>query len=309
MYGIVDLHAMTMPYAPAELRANTERMAIDLIACGLDPERTILFIQSLVPEHAELCWILSCVCGYGDLKRMTQFKEKSHQIKDAGSEAFVSVGLFTYPVLQAADILVYRARYVPVGKDQVQHLELSRDIARRFNQQFGDTFPEPQPKLTEIPKVMSLADPTRKMSKSAGAKNYVGLFEDEASVRAKIRSAVTDTGDQQHEGKMSPGVANLFEILGACGKAEAVAALLAEHQAGRLKYSVLKSTVADALVELTGTLRERRRELMGRAGEISAQMRDLSGRAQAIARETLAEVRERVGLPERRSRDRGVSRR
>lgn len=298
-YGIVDLHAMTMPYSPAELRANTDRMALDLIACGLDPERTLLFIQSLVPEHTELAWILSCVCGYGDLKRMTQFKEKSHQIRDAASEAFVSVGLFTYPVLQAADILIYRARYVPVGKDQVQHLELSRDIARRFNQQFGDIFPEPQPKLTAIPKVMSLADPTRKMSKSAGAKNYVGLFEEEASVRAKIRSAVTDTGEEQVHGKMSAGVENLFEILRACGKDEAAAALQDTHDAGRLKYSELKAVTADALVELTGRLRRRRQELETRAPEIAEQMRDLSARARSIARETLAEVRDRVGLPER----------
>src|SRR5882724_1059073 len=183
IYGIVDLHAITMPYDPQELKANTARMAIELLACGIDPQRTILFIQSLVPEHSELCWILGCICPYGELSRMTQFKDKSEVLK--GSQ-FVSAGLFTYPVLQAADILIYRAKYVPVGKDQEQHLELSRDIARRFNGQFKtDLFPEPAPLFTETPKIMSLVDPTKKMSKSAGDRHYIGLFEEEKSIRAK----------------------------------------------------------------------------------------------------------------------------
>jgi tryptophanyl-tRNA synthetase len=300
IFGVVDLHAMTMPYAAIELRSNTERMVLDLISCGLDPARTLLFVQSLVPEHTEMAWILSCLCGFGDLKRMTQFKEKSHRIRDAEEDSYISVGLFTYPVLQAADVLIYKARFVPVGKDQVQHLELSREIARRFNQQFGELFPEPQPLLTHIPKVMALADPTRKMSKSAGPKNYIGLFEDEASVRTKIRAAVTDVGGVTTQGKISPGVANLFEILKACGEEEAAAAFQAQHRAGRLKYSDLKATVADALVELTGRLRRRRHEIQACAPQLIEQVRDLSQRTRAIARETLVEVRERVGLVERR---------
>jgi tryptophanyl-tRNA synthetase len=199
---------MTMPYMPEELRANSRRMVLDLMACGIDPERAPIFIQSLVPPHTELCWILACFCSYGDLQRMTQFKEKARQVRGQQSDSVVSVGLFTYPVLQAADILVYRAQYVPVGRDQVQHLELSRGIARRFNQQFGEIFPEPQPKLTETPKLMSLADPAHKMSKSAGPKHYIGLFESESSVRQKVKAAVTDSGVPVGKRGMSPGVAN-----------------------------------------------------------------------------------------------------
>ncbi len=219
IYSVVDLHAITRPYEPNKLRENTQRMVVDLLACGIDPQKAILFIQSLVPEHTELTWILSCLCPYGDLKRMTQFKDKSALVEGEDTTQFVSAGFFSYPVLQAADILVYRAQYVPVGKDQEQHLELSRELARRFNNQFGvDLFPEPAPLFTPTPKIMSLVDPSKKMSKSSGERHYIALFEDEKSLRNKIKSAVTDSGDRPPEGLMSPGVANLFEILGACGK-------------------------------------------------------------------------------------------
>src|SRR5262249_35614127 len=206
----------------------TERMLVDLLACGIDPERSVVFIQSLVPEHAELSWVLSCLCPLGELRRMTQFKEKADR---AGEQ--VSAGLFTYPVLQSADILSYRAKYVPVGKDQEQHLELARALARRFNEQYDvEFFPEPQPLFTESPRIMSLTDPVRKMSKSAGA-GHVGLFEEEESVRAKVRAAVTDSGPLPPGTDMGSGVANLFAILKACGKREAAAALLKDYQAGR----------------------------------------------------------------------------
>ena len=204
---IVDYHAITVDVDPATLRQASLDMAIDLIACGIDPDKTILFVQSDVPEHTELAWILGCVTSFGDLSRMTQFKDKSSK------EAFVSSGLFTYPVLQAADILLYLADGVPVGEDQVQHLELSRRIARRFNGRFGETFPEPQPVVGEKgARIMSLSDPTAKMSKSAGDAHYVGVMEEEASIRKKVRSAVTDMGLEAGDA-MSPGVANLFEIL------------------------------------------------------------------------------------------------
>jgi len=297
IYGIVDLHAITMPYDPQELKANTARMAIELLACGIDPQRTILFIQSLVPEHSELCWILGCICPYGELSRMTQFKDKSEVLK--GSQ-FVSAGLFTYPVLQAADILIYRAKYVPVGKDQEQHLELSRDIARRFNGQFKtDLFPEPAPLFTETPKIMSLVDPTKKMSKSAGDRHYIGLFEEEKSIRAKIKSAVTDSGDLPAGAEMSPGVTNLFEILAACGKTDDAAALRKDYDAGNRQYSKLKEVTANALVELTSSLRARRDELSQDAAKVTTSVREMSERARAIARETLKEVRAVTGLPER----------
>jgi tryptophanyl-tRNA synthetase len=300
IYAVVDLHAITMPYDPAKLRANTEQMVFDLLACGIDPDKAILFIQSLVPEHTELNWILSCLCGFGELRRMTQFKDKSDLLEGQDTTQFVSAALFTYPVLQAADILIDRANYVPVGKDQEQHLELSRDLARRFNGQFGvDFFPEPAVLLTETPKVMSLVDPTKKMSKSSGERHYIGLFEDEQSIRAKIKSAVTDSGDLPPGAEMSPGVANLFEILKACGKTEEVAALLKEYHSGKRQYRELKEVVTNAFVELTAGLRARREEIAKDSASVQVKVKEMSDKARTIAAETMKEVRSIIGLPER----------
>ncbi|HKO63155.1 MAG TPA: tryptophan--tRNA ligase [Pyrinomonadaceae bacterium] len=297
IYCVVDLHAITMPYEPARLRANTDRMIIDLLACGIDPDKAILFIQSLVPEHAELCWVLSCLTPFGDLRRMTQFKDKSEVLESQDSTQFVSAALFSYPVLQAADILVYRAQFVPVGKDQEQHLELSRELARRFNNQFGvEIFPEPAPLFTETPKVMSLADPTKKMSKSLGERHHIRLFEDEQSIRNKIKSAVTDSGETP-EGEMSPGVANLFELLKASGKTEEASALLKDYHAGTLQYRVLKETVADSIVELTSNLKTRRQDIAADSETVTAQVHEMSERARVIAGETMKEVRRIIGLP------------
>lgn len=300
IYAIVDLHAITMPYDPANLRDNIERMVVDLLACGIDPEKAILLIQSFIPEHTELCWILSCLCPYGDLRRMTQFKDKSDLIEGQDSTQFVSAGVFTYPVLQAADILIYRADYVPVGKDQEQHLELSRELARRFNGQFGvDFFPEPAPLFTETPKVMSLVDPTKKMSKSAGERHYIRLFEDEKNIRTKVKSAVTDSGDLPPDAEMSPGVVNLFEILKACGKTEEAAALLTEYNSGKRQYRELKEVVANALVELTAGLRARREEILKDAAGVKLKIDEMSEKARAIAGANLKEVRSIIGLPKR----------
>lgn len=296
-YCVVDLHAMTMPYEAAKLRANTENMLIDLLACGIDPARTILCVQSLVPEHTELAWIFGCVCSYGDLTRQTQFKDKTDQL-DGAQGAFISSGLFTYPVLQAADILLYRADFVPVGKDQEQHLELSREIVRRFNFQFGDYFPEPQVLSTDTPKVLSLADPGKKMSKSLGPKHTIGLFEDEKGIRAKVRAAVTDTGAGEGTG-MSPGVENLFSLLKATGDPAIHAALLGEYEAGNRRYAPLKDAVGDALVALTSRLRERRAAIAADPAGVWKQVRAMSDQARALANDTLRDVRRLVGLPAR----------
>jgi tryptophanyl-tRNA synthetase len=290
---IVDYHAITVDVDPKTLRQASLDMAIDLIACGIDPEKTILFVQSDVPEHTELAWILGCVTSFGDLSRMTQFKDKSSK------EAFVSSGLFTYPVLQAADILLYLANGVPVGEDQVQHLELSRRIARRFNHRFGDTFPEPEPVVGKKGgRIMSLSDPTAKMSKSAGETHYVGVMEDEGSIRKKVRSAVTDLGLEAGE-TMSAGVANLFEILDLAsettGHSSAVDALRSEFAAGTLMYSKLKDAVFEQLMEILRPIQKRRAELAA-SGDVVAMLRSGAGRAQAIARETMAHVRSVVGL-------------
>ncbi len=296
-FGIVDLHAMTMPYDPASLKKQTLNSFIELLACGIDPEKCTLFVQSMVPEHSELAWILSCVASYGQLTRMTQFKDKSAQISGGQKDSFISLGLFSYPVLQAADILVYKANAVPVGKDQEQHLELSRNIAVRFNNQFGEYFPEPQALFTETPKVLSLADPTKKMGSSLGPKHFVSLFEEEKSIVKKIKSAVTDSGEiQGPDIEMSPGVANLFALLKACDNMKAHDEFLAEFKKGELKYGYLKLAVADTVVELTNKIKSKKAELEADPDKISKLMLEMSEKARAVTRQTIKEVRELTGI-------------
>jgi len=293
-YGVVDYHSMTMPYDAAQLRENTWKMVFQLLACGIQPEN--LFIQGLVPEHVELCWILGCTTSFGELSRMTQFKDKGDLLRETDKEAFVSLGLFAYPVLQAADILIYRADYVPVGKDQEQHLELSRNIAQRFNHQFGkEYFVHPEPLFTETPKILSPADPNRKMSKSLGEKHYINLFAEEERIRKQIKSAVTDTGETA-AGEMSAGVKNLFELLRACGNMDAHNSLMNDHNAGALKYSALKEATADTLTALIQPFRERLSELNANKEVIQSQIRQSSAIIRQRAQQTLLEVRDLVGL-------------
>lgn len=297
IYGVVDYHAITMPYEPRQLRHNTLNMVIDLIACGIDPNKSIIFIQSLVPEHVELCWILSCYCSYGELQRMTQFKDKSENEKLQEKGNIVSTGLFTYPILQSADILIYKAEFVPVGKDQEQHLELSRNIANRFNNLHGQVFIEPKALFTEIPKLLSLADPSKKMSKSLGDNHVIRLFEDEASIRKKVKTAVTDTGP--NETGMSLPISNLFVLLKACGKSDECEALLNNYNTGTLKYSELKEHVANGLVELTNKFHQKRMELTLNSKIIEEQVYEYSEKARVIAKETIKEVRDIIGFPKR----------
>ncbi|MFQ5742061.1 MAG: tryptophan--tRNA ligase [Acidobacteriota bacterium] len=298
IYCVVDYHAVTdqmerqlarRPAGAADsLPSRTLRMAGDLIACGIEPQRSILFVQSHVPEHTELAWILSCVASYGDLTRMTQFKDKSAR------SSYVSVGLFSYPVLQAADILLYRAAGVPVGEDQVQHLELARRIGRRFNSLVGqEYFPEVEPLLTEGKRIMSLAEPGQKMSKSLGPKHYIGLMENSQQSRKKIRAAVTDTGLQAGQA-MSPGVANLFALLRLSAPADLVDKLQQQHVAGKLRYGDLKETVGEQLTASLRPIRERRAALTD--AEILRVLTDGAGRARAIAVQTMQEVRALIGV-------------
>lgn len=293
-YGVVDYHSMTMPYNAVQLRENTWKMVFYLLACGVKPEN--LFVQSLVPEHVELAWILSCTTSYGELTRMTQFKDKGDQLRETDKDAFVSLGLFAYPVLQAADILIYHADYVPVGKDQEQHLELSRNIAQRFNHQFGkEYFVHPEPLFTQTPKILSPADPNRKMSKSLGEKHYINLFGEEARIRKQIKSAVTDTGDTA-AGEMSAGVQNLFELLRACNTMAAHDSLMADYTSGALKYSDLKEAVANALVALITPFRERLDALNADKRAVKDQIQASSAEIRKKAQQTLREVREITGL-------------
>lgn len=294
-FGVVDYHCMTMPYNPVQLRENTWKMVFYLLACGVKAEN--LFIQSLIPEHAELSWILGCTTSYGEVTRMTQFKDKTDQLRDTDKESFVSLGLFAYPVLQAADILIYHADYVPVGKDQEQHLELSRNIAQRFNHQFGkEYFIHPEPLFTETPKILSPADPTRKMSKSLGEKHYINLFGEEDRVRKQIKSAVTDTGEAV-AGEMSPGVKNLFELLRASENMAAHDSFMADYEAGALRYSDLKASVADAVVTLINPLRERYAAILVDKKTVKGQIQESSAGIRKRAQQTLREVREITGLP------------
>lgn len=286
-YCAVDYHSITVEYEPKDLRDRSINLAMDLLACGVDPEKSALFLQSQVPEHTELAWILAAVTSYGDLQRMTQFKDKSDV------QSFVSAGLFTYPILMAADILLYKATHVPVGQDQKQHLEQTSDIGKRFNSRFGEMFPDPQAVFTKATKVQSLAEPEKKMSKSLGDKHWIGVFEDEASARKKIKSAVTDTGGPKTDA-MSPGVANLFLLLEQTAPASAIEPLLAAHKAGTLKYSELKDAVANHLMDALRPIREKRATITEKhAREVLAAGAE---RARKVARATIVEARDKIGL-------------
>lgn len=303
VYCVVDLHALTAPYDAAELRRASREMFVSLLAAGIDPDRATVYIQSTVPEQTELCWLLANLTSLGDLSRMTQFKEKAGLLGDGPGEddgAFIPAGLLFYPVLQAADILAYRADRVPVGQDQSQHLELSRRIARRFNSRFGYLFPQPETLHATVTKVLSPADPTRKMSKSLGPRHYIGLFEEEDSVRRKIRSAVTDSGVPPHagdagEGRASPGIENLLTLLAACGHADDAGRMRDDYFAGTLRYVDLKRLTADALVLLTTAMRERRADILRREEDLDGRIMAMGEQARAMAGETLARAREKMG--------------
>ncbi len=293
MYGVVDYHAMTMPYNPKKLKENTWELIYNLLAVGIEPEN--LFIQSLVPEHAELGWILNNFASFGRVENMTQFKDKSQQ-SSAGKEGFISVGLFDYPVLQAADILIYRADYVPVGEDQKQHLELTKEIANRFNNQVGkEYFVLPEMLRTVTPKIMSTADPMKKMSKSAGEKHNISLFAEEARIRKQIGSAVTDSGAVP-EGELSVGIQNLFTLLKAADKMAAHDSLLQTYQEGNLKYSELKATVADTLVELSADFKQKKEALVQDKKSIKNQLKQSSHEIRLRAQQTIKEVKDLCGL-------------
>jgi len=292
IYGIVDYHAMTMPYDVKKLRNNTWDLIFNLLACGIKLEN--LFVQSLVPEHAELNWILNCFCPVGRLSQMTQYKDKSSGEKK--KEEFISAGLLDYPVLQAADILIYKADYVPVGDDQDQHLELTRTVAQRFNNQVGkEYFVLPETIHTTTPRIKSTADPSRKMSKSAGDKHNIKVFDDLNIIRKRIKSAVTDAGDSAAN-EMSEGVKNLFLLLKASGAKEAHDSLMQDYENGALKYVDLKEATAEALVGLSEGFQAKQAELLANKKDIKYQVKQNSARIRAKAQETVREVKDLVGL-------------
>ncbi|WP_345712056.1 tryptophan--tRNA ligase, partial [Kineococcus glutinatus] len=292
VYCVVDLHALTVTPDPAALRERCRRTAAQYLAAGIDPERSTLFLQSHVPEHAQLAWVLSCLTGYGEASRMTQFKDKSAR---QGAES-ASVGLFTYPVLMAADILLYGADAVPVGEDQRQHLELTRDLAQRFNTRYGPTFVVPEPHILKTTaKIYDLQDPTAKMSKtSSSPAGIVELLDDPKVTAKKIRSAVTDAEREiRHDPVAKPGISNLLTIHSALS-GRPVAELEADF-AGR-GYGDLKKELAEVVVGALSPVRERTLELLADPAALDDLLADGARRARAIASETLSHVYERVGL-------------
>ena len=292
IYCIVDLHAMTVPFDPAELRANVLDTTAVLVAAGLEPEkgRCILFRQGDVREHTELCWLLATLTAHGDLNRMHQFKEKS-----AAQRELVSAGLFLYPVLQAADVLLYKADEVPVGDDQRQHIELMRDIAERFNARFGDVLVPPDHRIPDVGgRVMDLQDPERKMSTTLGTESgTLHIRDSDAEMTRKVKSAVTDSGRDVVRGPGKAGIANLIEIE-AVLRGESPEAV--ERRFEGKGYGDFKGAVAETVVSTLGPIRERYESLAGDSAQLEAILEDGAARARAIAQETMAEVRERMGV-------------
>jgi tryptophanyl-tRNA synthetase len=290
IYCIVDLHALTVPWDPATLRDNVYDTTAILIAAGLDPQRCILFRQSDVREHTELTWFLAALTAHGDLNRMTQFKEKS-----AKQRELVSAGLFFYPVLQAADVLAYKTDEVPVGEDQRQHIELTREIARRFNERFGEILVEPELRVPEVgARIMDLQEPANKMSTTGGTEaGTVLVLDDPKAVSKKIKSAVTDSGSEVRRGDGKEGVSNLIEIMAV---ARGIGEDEVERQFEGSGYGDFKGAVAEAVVDLLAPVRERYEELRPDQADLERILGDGAEKARSIASGTLAEVRSAIGV-------------
>ncbi|WP_055602198.1 tryptophan--tRNA ligase [Streptomyces aureus] len=291
-YMVVDLHAITVPQDPAELRANTRLAAAQLLAAGLDPERCTLFVQSHVPEHAQLGWVMNCLTGFGEASRMTQFKDKS--AKQGADRA--TVGLFTYPILQVADILLYQADQVPVGEDQRQHIELTRDLAERFNGRFGETFTIPAPYiLKETGKIYDLQDPTIKMSKSASTpKGLINLLDDPKISAKKVKSAVTDTDTViRFDPENKAGVSNLLTIMSTLTSTSVED--LEKSYEGKM-YGALKTDLAEVMVDFVTPFRTRTQEYLDDPETLDSVLAKGAEKARAVAAETLAQTYERLGF-------------
>ena len=290
VFCIVDLHAITTPYEPKELQKNILEATAIYLAAGINPEKSIIFVQSEVKEHAELAWLLSTITPMGELSRMTQFKEKSKQHKD-----YINAGLFNYPVLMASDILLYKSQGVPVGKDQEQHVELSRTIAKKFNQKFDKVFPEPETILPKVgAKIMSLTDPKKKMSKSDEPKSCISLFDSPEDITKKIMSAETDSGkDIVYNVTKKPGISNLLTIY----------SLLTDKPTQEIEkqfkgkgYGDFKKSLAKILIDYLEPFRRKQKELETRDVYVKEILNKGAGRARIIAQSTMQEVRQKMGL-------------
>ncbi|NCO65692.1 MAG: tryptophan--tRNA ligase [Candidatus Aquicultor secundus] len=301
IFGIVDYHAITEPYKPEDMPKRVFDTALDYLAAGLDPNKSILLIQSFVPEHTEMAWLLSSVTPVSWVERVPTYKEKARQLKTQ-----VNMGLLSYPVLMAADIVLYKSTIVPVGEDQLPHLELTREIVRSFNSKYrskygykygsksGDIFPEPQAYLAGGSRIMSLTEPMKKMSKSLGAHNYIALADPPDVIRKKLAKAVTDIGPGG--GEMSPGTKNLFQLMSLFSSKETCDHFKQLYDEGNIRYSDMKQKLADDIISDLGPIRDRRLALSLRPEYIRKVLIEGSNRAREIARQTLHEAKERMGL-------------
>lgn len=287
-FCVVDYHAITQDYDPKQMKTRVFEMVTDVLACGIDPERSVLFVQSQVPEHTELCWILNSVAPFGDLSRMTQFKDKSQRQADN-----INVGLFDYPVLQSADILLYNAEAVPVGQDQVQHIEFARRIARGFNNRWGKVFKEPEAKLTSTPKIIGL-DGKAKMSKSMG--NTIPLGATEKEIRKRINRAVTDPQREKREDKGNPERCNVYSLHGFFSTEEDKAWVVEGCTTAGIGCVDCKKRLADNLIEHLDPIRQRKAELVANPDEVHAALQKGAERARETAAKTMSKVRKKLGL-------------
>ncbi len=291
-FSIVDLHAITIAYNPANFQETILNTAMDLLAIGLDPKKSALFVQSHILEHTELCWLFNTLTPIAELERMTQFKDKTKEHKEN-----INAGLFDYPVLQAADILLYHAEAVPVGQDQLQHLELTNTIVKKFNNKFstsgGSYFKEIEPIISQGARIMSLVNPDKKMSKSLGPANYIALSDEPETIRKKIMSAVTDLGPVSL-GQMSAGVKNLFTLLELFAPLPVYQKFQAAYQVKILKYAELKTELAEAIISHLKPIQERKKQLDKK--RVKKILMAGAKRAKKIARKNIIEIKQRMGL-------------
>lgn len=285
-FFVADLHALTTPFDPKELRKTTLEVVAEYVAAGLDPDKSTIFLQNQVSEHSELAWVFECITPLGELERMTQYKDKSKQHKEN-----INAGLLAYPALMAADILLYKPSKVPVGEDQTQHIELSRVIARKFNRQFGEVFPEPKNYLLEPLRIMSLAEPEKKMSKS-DPKSCLFIDDSPKDIEAKLKKAVTGSDPQG----ISAGAENLFYLLSQFGTPEHIASIADAKQDGSIKYSELKEVLSIDIANYFSEFREKKKELLSRPDILAQILGDGAQRARTVAHQTLLEVKEKIGL-------------
>lgn len=284
-FFVADLHSLTVPREPKQLRADTLEVVAEYIAAGLDPNKSVIFIQNHVLEHAELAWIFNCITPVGELERMTQYKDKGRAQKDS-----VNAGLLTYPTLMAADILLYKPNFVPVGDDQVQHIELARSVARKFNNQFGKVFPEPKPFVRKPLRIMSLKDPNKKMSKTGDEPLY--LDDSPKDIEAKLKKAVTATGVVAG----STGVDNLMYLLEQFSDPTTVGEFRGAIKDGSIKYSELKGALAESIANYFAEFREKKKALLEDKPRLAQILADGAAKARAVAHPTMMEVKQKIGL-------------